>query len=274
MKNLIIRTITGAGFVAVVVTAASVCACSFLALFTVIAGWSLHEFCGMAGIAGWRKRAGMAGGMYLFAATFGYAGGYVSNEVFLPYVFFLLLLLIGGLYDRTSSRPVNDWAMSFFAQFYCAGLLSSLNFIAFDRSEAAYTPVYILLVFMFVWLNDTGAYLIGSRFGRRRLFPRISPLKSWEGFAGGLAVTLTGSLLLARLLPEALPAWYHWPALATVVVTFGTWGDLVESLIKRTCGVKDSGRLLPGHGGILDRLDSIMLASPAVCFYLELLIRN
>jgi phosphatidate cytidylyltransferase len=245
----------------------------FLALFTLIAGWSLNEFYGFTGIAGWRKRAGIAGGMYLFAATFGYAGGYVSNGVFLPYVFFLLLLLIGGLYSKTS-QPVHDWAMALFAQFYCAGLLSSLNFIAFDFSKAVYTPVYILLIFMLIWMNDTGAYLIGSRFGKHRLFPRISPLKSWEGFWGGLAVTLAGSLLLVRFFPEAFPAWYHWPALATVVVTFGTWGDLVESLIKRTYGVKDSGTLLPGHGGILDRLDSIILASPAACFYLELLIRN
>jgi phosphatidate cytidylyltransferase len=164
--------------------------------------------------------------------------------------------------------------MALFAQFYCAGLLSSLNFIAFHAGGAGYTPFYTLLIFVFVWLNDTSAYLIGSRLGKRRLFPRISPLKSWEGFWGGLAVTLAGSLVAAHVFPDAFPAWYHWPALATVVVTFGTWGDLVESLIKRACGAKDSGRLLPGHGGILDRLDSVILASPAACFYLEWVIRN
>jgi phosphatidate cytidylyltransferase len=273
LKNIVTRTVTGAGFIAVIVAAACLHAFGFLALFTVITGLLLSEFYGMTGMAGWWKRAGIAGGMYLFAATFCYAGGYVSNCVFLPYVFFLLLLLIGGLYRRTS-LPVNDWAMALFAQFYCAGLLSSLNFIAFHSGEAVYTPFYTLLIFTFVWLNDTGAYLIGSRFGKRRLFPRISPLKSWEGFWGGLAVTLVGTLPAAYFFPEAFPAWYHWPALATVVVTFGTWGDLVESLIKRTCGAKDSGTLLPGHGGILDRLDSVILASPAVCFYLEWLIRN
>ncbi|MDR2138881.1 MAG: phosphatidate cytidylyltransferase [Tannerella sp.] len=273
MKKIVTRAFTGAGVIAVTVAATCVHACGFLVLFTVIAGLSLREFYGFTGIDGGRKRAGIAGGMYLFVATFCYAGGYASNRVFLPYLFFLLLLLIGGLYRKTS-RPVSDWAMALFAQFYCVGLLASLNFIAFDSGKATYTPFYVLLVFTLIWLNDTGAYLIGSRFGRRRLFPRISPLKSWEGFWGGLAVTLAGSLLLARFFPEALPAWYHWPALATVTVTFGTWGDLVESLIKRTYGVKDSGRLLPGHGGILDRLDSVLLASPAVCFYLELLIRN
>jgi phosphatidate cytidylyltransferase len=273
LKNIVKRTLTGAGFIAVIVAATCVHAGGFLCLFTLIAGRSLSEFYGLAGIAGRQKRAGIAGGMYLFAAAFCHAGGYAPKWIFMPYAFFLLLLLIGGLYRKTS-RPVNDWAMALFAQFYCAGLLSSLNFIAFDPGEAAYSPFYILLLFTFIWLNDTGAYLIGSRFGKRRLFPRISPLKSWEGFWGGLAVTLAGALLLARCLPEALPAWYHWPALATVAVTFGTWGDLVESLIKRTYGVKDSGTLLPGHGGLLDRLDSIMLAAPAVCFYLELFIRN
>jgi phosphatidate cytidylyltransferase len=274
LKNIVTRTITGAGFIAVIVAATCVHAGGFLGLFALIAGLSLSEFYGFTGIGGWRKRAGIAGGIYLFAATFCYAGGYASNGVLLPYVFFLLLLLIGGLYRKTSQQPVSDWAMALFAQFYCAGLLSSLNFIAFDFSKAAYTPFFILLIFMFIWLNDTGAYLIGSKFGRRRLFSRISPLKSWEGFWGGLAVTLAGSLLLAPIFPEAFPAWYHWPAMAMVTVTFGTWGDLVESLIKRTYGVKDSGTLLPGHGGILDRLDSVMLASPAVGIYLEVLIRN
>jgi phosphatidate cytidylyltransferase len=256
------------------VVATYVHAYSFLGLFTLIAGLVLNEFYGFAGFAGWRKRAGIAGGMYLFAATFCYAGGYVSNGIFLPYLLFLLFLLISGLYRKTS-QPVVDWAMDLFAQFYCAGLLSLLNFIAFDFSKpAAYTPFYILLVFTFIWLNDTGAYLIGSRFGKRRLFPRISPLKSWEGFWGGLAVTLAGTLVLPHLFPDMFPAWYHWPALAVLVVTSGTWGDLVESLIKRTYGVKDSGTLLPGHGGMLDRLDSVILASPAVFFYLELVIRN
>ncbi|MDR3262073.1 MAG: phosphatidate cytidylyltransferase [Tannerella sp.] len=273
MKKIITRTITGIIFVAVITTATYAHAYGFLALYAVIVGLALWEFYGFTGFTGWRKLAGIFGGMYLFAASFFYAGGYASGHVYLPYLFYLLLLLICGLYRKTPN-PVNDWAIALFAQFYCAGLLSLLNFIAFDAGTSDYMPRYVLLIFIFIWLNDTGAYLIGSAFGKRRLFPRISPLKSWEGFWGGWTVTLAASLLLACFCPELLPAWYHWPALAAVTVIFGTWGDLVESLMKRIYGVKDSGALLPGHGGILDRLDSVILASPAVYFYLELFIRN
>jgi phosphatidate cytidylyltransferase len=211
--------------------------------------------------------------MYLFAASFFYAGGYVSHIVYLPYVLFLLFLLVAGLYRKTAN-PVHDWAMELFAQFYCAGLLSLLNFVAFDPSTSHYMPHYVLLIFIFVWLNDTGAYLVGSAWGKHRMYPRISPQKSWEGFWGGSMVATVSSLLFVYFFPEMMAQWYHWPALAVVIVIFDTWGDLVESLIKRTYDVKDSGTLLPGHGGILDRLDSVFLASPAVYLYLEVFIRN
>ncbi|MDR3267724.1 MAG: phosphatidate cytidylyltransferase [Tannerella sp.] len=274
MKNLIIRSITGIVFVAVIV-AACIHIYGFLILFTLITGLVLWEFYGLTGLKGWRKAMGISGGMYLFTATFFYAGGYVPDYVYLPYLCFLLFFLISGLYLKKAC-PVNNWALELFAQFYCAGLFALLNFVAFNYSGTLpdYRPHYILLIFMYVWLNDTGAYLIGSTFGKHRLFPRISPLKSWEGFWGGWAVTVISSLFFARYCPAIFQEWYHWPALAVIVVVFGTWGDLVESLIKRTYGVKDSGTLLPGHGGILDRLDGVILASPAVYVYMECFIRN
>ena len=225
------------------------------------------------------KVIGISGGVYLFAASFFYAGGYTSLYVFFPYILFLLLMLIAGLYHKTSN-PVNDWAITLFAQFYCAGLFSLLNFIVF-KSDYTYNSYYALLIFIFIWLNDTSAYLVGTALGKHRLFPRISPLKSWEGFWGGLIVTLSIAQLFAYFCPpHFFPAnllnlsWYDWLFLPMIIVIFGTWGDLLESLMKRTYGVKDSGKLLPGHGGILDRLDSVMLAIPAVFLYIKFFIQN
>jgi phosphatidate cytidylyltransferase len=114
--------------------------------------------------------------------------------------------------------------------------------------------------------------LVGTMFGKRRLFERISPKKSWEGFFGGIVIVLIVAYVASCYFKEI--AWYHWIGLATTIVVFATWGDLIESLLKRTLKMKDSGHILPGHGGMLDRFDSILLAGPAAFIYLELFIRN
>jgi phosphatidate cytidylyltransferase len=245
---------------------------AFLLLFALIVGLGLWEFHAFTGHRAMRL-LGTFSGIYLFAASFFFAGGYVDRCIFLPYILLLQLMLVRGLYLRTEN-PVRGWMIALFAQLYCAGFLSLLPFIAFDPSTYEYLPFYVLLIFAFVWTNDTSAYLIGSIFGRHKMFPRISPQKSWEGFAGGFIVTLSVSLLLAGLFPGLLTAMHHWPALSVIVVVFATWGDLVESLMKRNFEVKDSGTLLPGHGGILDRMDSVILAVPVVYIYVEYFIRN
>lgn len=129
-----------------------------------------------------------------------------------------------------------------------------------------------LCVFIFLWANDTGAYCSGSLFGKHKLFPRVSPGKSWEGSIGGAIIVLLVAWLIGYLDTQngntsglTIP---QWMGLGLVVVVFGTWGDLVESLFKRTLGVKDSGNILPGHGGMLDRFDSSLMAMPAAVIYL------
>jgi len=272
-KNFIARTLTGIVYVVVIVSALCFHPYCFLVLFALVIGLALWEFYGMAcANKGWHKAIGIIGGMYLFTASFLYAGGYVAGIIFYPYLLFLLMLLIASLYDITPN-PVKDSAMSFFAQFYCAGLLSILNFIVFDPLTKQFIPYYALLIFFFVWLNDTGAYLAGITLGRHPFFTRVSPKKSWEGFCGGLTITLLFSIIIAYYFPGIINL-YHSLALAVITVIFGTYGDLVESLLKRTCGTKDSGTLLPGHGGILDRFDSVIMAAPAVFLYIELFIRR
>ena len=261
MNNLIQRTLTGILFVAVLVAAIYV-PLLFAGVFGVVVGFLIHEFYSMSKYEGtaWQRCLGIFGGMYLFISSCLYAGNYVGYEIYIPYIIMILVLLVSGLYTR-SANPATQWGIVLFAQCYCAGLLSFLCFIPYMMSPV-YDPLPVLMIFISIWLNDTGAYLIGSWKGKRRLFPRISPLKSWEGFFGGLATVIIASLVVSRFYTEI--AWYYLPAFAVTIAVFATWGDLIESLLKRTYGVKDSGNILPGHGGVFDRFDSVILVSPAV----------
>jgi len=249
----------------------------FLILFCVITGLTLWEFGGLIKHyenANLQQALNVLGGVYLFIATFVYANGLTDGKIFLPYLLFIMLTMIAELYYK-APNPINNWAFTLFAQVYCAGSFSMLNFIGAEPGTPGvmtYTPLFIMAIFIFVWLDDTGAYLVGSLIGKRKLFERISPKKSWEGFFGGLILVLASSQAFAWFAPEI--SRLNWLGLAATVVLFGTWGDLIESLLKRTLGVKDSGHILPGHGGMLDRFDSVMLAVPASYIYIELFIRN
>lgn len=279
MKNLIIRALTGIIFVVVLISAIYIHPIFFLILFCIITGLTLWEFGGLVKHyenANLQRTVNVLGGVYLFIATFVYANGLTDGKIFLPYLLFIMLTMIAELYYK-APNPINNWTFTLFAQVYCAGSFSILNFIGAEPGTPgvmSYTPLFIMAIFIFVWLDDTGAYLVGSLIGKHKLFERISPKKSWEGFFGGLILSLASSQAFAWFAPEINRM--NWLGLAATVVLFGTWGDLIESLLKRTLGVKDSGNVLPGHGGMLDRFDSVMLAVPAsyIYIYIELFIRN
>ena len=277
MKNLIIRALTGIIFVVVLISAIYIHPIFFLILFCIITGLTLWEFGGLVKHyenANLQRTVNVLGGVYLFIATFVYANGLTDGKIFLPYLLFIMLTMIAELYYK-APNPINNWAFTLFAQGYFAGSFSILNFIGAEPGTPgvmSYTPLFIMAIFIFVWLDDTGAYLVGSLIGKHKLFERISPKKSWEGFFGGLILSLASSQAFAWFAPEINRM--NWLGLAATVVLFGTWGDLIESLLKRTLGVKDSGNALPGHGGMLDRFDSVMLAVPASYIYIELFIRN
>ena len=169
-----------------------------------------------------------------------------------------------------------DWAYTMLGQMYVALPLSMINVLAFevmpDEMGVSYDMLLPLSIFVFLWTNDSGAYCCGSLLGKHKLFPRVSPGKSWEGsIGGGLLVIVVAALIgwwanngdNSHLL--SIPGWM---GLGLVVVVFGTLGDLVESLFKRTLGIKDSGNILPGHGGMLDRFDSSLMAIPSAVIYL------
>lgn len=153
------------------------------------------------------------------------------------------------------------------SQLYIAVPFSIIPCLAFSNN--GFVWIYPLAIFLFLWTNDTGAYCFGTLFGKHRLFERISPKKSWEGSIGGGVLSLVVASVVAYF-DQSLNLW-QWLGFALVVVVFGTWGDLVESLLKRQLGIKDSGNILPGHGGMLDRFDSSLLAIPAVAVYLYFL---
>ena len=277
MKNLITRGLTGIIFVAVLVNALYFHSVYFLSVFSLTTGFILWEFYGLVQQyenASIQRLAASIGGTYLFAASFLYANDLTSGIIFLPYLLFLMGMIIAPLYDK-NCNPINKWSLTLLGQIYCAGSFSLLNFLTAVPNrpkEIAHFPYFTLAIFIFVWLNDTGAYLIGSMLGKHRLFERISPKKSWEGFFGGLICALASSQLFAYYISNINNL--QWFGLALTIVVFGTWGDLVESLLKRTLGVKDSGHILPGHGGMLDRFDSVMMAIPAAYVYIEFFIRN
>ena len=272
MKNLIQRTLTGSIFVVIIIAAICIHPLLFAGVFSIVVGFLIHEFYHLSKYEGavWERCLGIVGGAYLFCASCLFAGHYAGTEIFFPYLFILIILLVSGIYMH-KSNPVTQWGLLCFGQFYCAGLLSLLCFIPYMQSPV-YNPFPVLMIFVFIWLYDSFAYLVGTWKGKHRLFKRISPLKSWEGFFGGLAAVIIAALLLSRFFREL--EWYYWLAFAFITVISATYGDLIESLLKRTYSVKDSGHVLPGHGGILDRFDSAILASPAVYIFFELIIRN
>ena len=144
------------------------------------------------------------------------------------------------------------------------GLLSSVSVVL-----GYYEFMIPLGIFIFIWVNDTGAYLMGKNFGKTKLIPNVSPGKTVEGFVGGVASTLTAAFLIADLNPDVLES-KDWMIFALIVAVFSNFGDFSESMLKRQYGVKDSGKVLPGHGGVLDRFDGILLAAPMLFFYLLL----
>ena len=276
MKIFIVRTITSVFFVAAVVS-------SFLRpeamvlLFALVTGLTLWEFTGLvndSGRAVVNRFISTAAGVYLFMAMSGFASNLTPSSVFIPYLLTLVYLLVAELYLKQAD-PLADWAYTMMSQMYVALPLSLINVLAFHAvdGDVTYTLALPLSIFVFLWLNDAGAYCIGSLLGRHKLFPRISPGKSWEGSIGGAVLVVAGSVAVYYLvrqygLQPASLTLLEWVGLGLVVVVFGTWGDLVESLMKRTLGIKDSGNILPGHGGMLDRFDSTLTALPAAVVYL------
>ena len=277
MNNLVKRALSGAVYVAVIVCAVLAGGWWFIALSCVLAVLALNEFYGLANASGGGENvvtliADLAGGL---ALTFGL--GYICinshtlpvvSTFFVVYTLYLVARLVLQLYSREAS-PLSNLAYSYMGQMYIA-LPLGLMAMFYTFPSAGWL---LLATFVMIWLSDTGAYLVGSAIGKHKLFPRISPGKTWEGFLGGLIFAICAGWIFKLAAParfESMPV-AAMCGLGLVVSLFATWGDLAESLMKRTLGVKDSGNIMPGHGGILDRIDSLLLVIPASLIYLSIL---
>jgi phosphatidate cytidylyltransferase len=281
VNNFIVRTLTGVAFVAVLVASIVYSPFSFGALFAVVSALSTMEFCNIV-----NKQAGVQTNVFisilaslmLFFAIFAYSCGYANavllmpSSVFLPYLLTIIYLLVSQLYSGRENA-LASWAFTMMGQLYVAlpfALLNCIAFVPYPQSSmgTAYIFMYPLAVFLFLWSSDSGAYCVGSLLGKKipyRLFPSISPNKSWIGSIGGTLLAVGVGAIISRFEPSL--TLLQWMGFGLVVAIFGTWGDLVESQIKRQLGIKDSGNVLPGHGGFLDRFDSSLLAIPASLIY-------
>ena len=274
MNNFIVRTITGIIFVvAIVVSFLNPLAMIFL--FSLVTGMTVWEF---AGLVNERENVHInqfitsVAGVLLFLAMAVHARGLDTlNLAFVPWLATIIYLLVSELYLKATD-PIANWAYTMMTQLYIALPFSLLNVLAFQFTNCDLPWLLPLSVFIFLWVNDSGAYCCGSLLGKHKLFPRISPGKSWEGSIGGGVFVLLAAWLISFITTQkgitTNLTTLQWMGMGLVVVVFGTWGDLIESLFKRTLGIKDSGNILPGHGGMLDRFDSSLLAIPAVVVYL------
>ena len=284
MNNLALRAVSGTLYVALIICSLIFSDLLFCILCVIFGVLAIVEFDNLTSLAKGPDGKAMQGGepslgmlstdVYgLIALTLPCVGIFFFNNFSGMFVYFVagalmwclfvLLRFVQTIYQKTG-EAVKRLACSMLGQVYIGVGLMCAQFLSLQSAGL------VLLVFILIWINDTGAFLVGSAFGRTRLFPRLSPAKSWEGFFGGMLLGVVASIVLlytgvthSLIYYPILGPWETAFALPITVSIAGTLGDLFESMIKRSVGAKDSGNLIPGHGGILDRIDSMLFAMPA-----------
>jgi phosphatidate cytidylyltransferase len=240
---------------------------TFFLLFLGLTVLGLLEFYRLLSDKGFQpdRLVGLALGVGLYLLGFAVEYGALSPDwlFLLPPV--MLLALVAELYGK-KEQPFTNAALTLVGVFYIAAPFTLLHVLAFLPGR--YSWQIILGIIFLIWASDTGAYAAGKNFGKNKLFPRISPGKTWEGWVGGVLLSIAVAWLLSLYFTDLTLG--HWLGVAVLVSVFGVLGDLVESMLKRSLGVKDSGTLIPGHGGILDRFDSLILVVPFLVAFLEL----
>jgi CDP-diglyceride synthetase len=206
-------------------------------------------------------------GLLIYTLTFMIEKEQLPNEYLYLIFPIISLTFFIKLYKKTDKKPFTGVAFTYLGIFYVAVPFSLLNLAVFSI-EKVYNFEIILGCLLILWASDTGAYFAGTKFGKTKLFERVSPKKSWEGFLGGAFSAIAIAFLLARYF-QTIQDW-KWLVIAGIIIIAGTYGDLIESLFKRSIEIKDSGRVLPGHGGFMDRFDGLLLSAPFITAFLKI----
>lgn len=269
MKNLAFRTISGIIYVALIIFSLAFNKYSFLVFFIFLSSVMVLElskgFNTLSGI----NISGIT--LVVLNAIIFLSFFFTSDQNLKTYLFFMIIpILVIPLIEllKDNENPILNGALSFFILIYI-GLPFGLSNTLYFGNDSTKAYEILLGIFILNWSNDTFAYITGMLFGRHKLFERISPKKSWEGFFGGAIFSVIAAIILSKFFYVLPPQ--NWVGIALIVTVFGTFGDLVESMLKRQMKLKDIGSIMPGHGGLLDRNDSFLFVVPAVCLYLEII---
>jgi phosphatidate cytidylyltransferase len=278
LNNFFRRTLTGAWIVIFILGGFWIHPISFLITGLILLIGTQYEYYKIIAGTGVnpRKATGLLAGISVYIISALVASAIIPAKSFLYLIPLITLIMIRELYS-VQDKPFDSLAHTFFPLFYTVVPFSLFPFAAFSReglesllphTGITFSPGIIIGFFLLIWANDTGAYLAGISFGRTRLMERISPKKTWEGFIGGLIASVVVAWLLS--------GWFGvvsvrvWIAVSIIISVAGTYGDLIESMLKRSAGVKDSGSIMPGHGGFLDRFDSTLISFPLVYLFISL----
>ena len=271
MNNFFKRTITGILFVAIIIFSIIWNQYAFISVFQLVVLLGIWEFYKMIETNDVKpqKLSGLIIGSLVFLLLAFVSMGVVSTQVLLFIIPTVLFVFIVELF-RKSKSPVDNISYTFLGVIYVAFPLAVLNlFFNPTMQVELYTYKILFGYFIILWLNDTAAYIFGVWLGKNRLFERISPKKSWEGSVWGAIISLLVAYVISLYFTEL--SMLQWFGMAAIIVVFGTIGDLIESMFKRSVDLKDSGSILPGHGGILDRFDGVLHSAPFVFVYLSII---
>lgn len=272
MNNFFTRTITGFFFISIIIGSIIFLHEIFASVFLFIAIAGLWEFYNLLEKEKIyvSKFSGIITGLYVFICNALIATNDLEAKYLLIVFPLITLIFLTQLYGK-SSKPFTNIGFTLLGIVYIIVPFSLLTYLPnINLIENTYNYEILLGFFILIWSNDTFAYITGILFGKHKLFERISPKKTWEGAIGGGLLTIGLSYLLSLYFTDLADV--IWMSIATVIVIFGTLGDLVESQFKRSLNIKDSGNILPGHGGILDRFDGVIFAAPLVYVLLKLII--
>ena len=293
MKNVLTRSLSGLLLIIIVIGSVWFNSFSNFLLFLFILIVGLFEFYRFAKAANYypNDKLGIASGVVFYSISYLVAAHILPLSIFAIIIPMLIFISISEMYRR-KKNPISNISITIFGFVYVVLPMSLIHFIVLGNTTNGneadiinslsqssifnpehqiiyYNAFYLIGYFIIQWVSDTGAFIFGISFGKHRLFERISPKKSWEGAIGGFITTIGAAFLAHYLFPQL--ELKHWISISLIITFFGIFGDLIESLFKRSVSVKDSGKIMPGHGGVLDRFDSTLIALPMVYFYLQII---